>query len=54
MDFESDGQSESTETRHETASPREEDVATMRAAILEKLNYHVGKRRSVATDGDWL
>ncbi|MDR3536693.1 MAG: glycogen/starch/alpha-glucan phosphorylase [Acetobacteraceae bacterium] len=26
----------------------------MRAAILEKLNYSVGKRRSVATDADWL
>ncbi len=54
MDFESDGPAATTDTRHEPAAPHEEDVATMRAAILEKLNYSVGKRRSVATDGDWL
>ncbi len=30
------------------------EVAALRAAILQKLTYHVGKRRSVATDRDWL
>jgi starch phosphorylase len=30
------------------------DVAALQAAILQKLTYHVGKRRSVATDRDWL
>ena len=30
------------------------DVATMRDAILRKLNNHVAKRRVVATDRDWL
>ena len=32
----------------------EEDVAALQATILDKLNYHVGKRRAVATDRDWL
>jgi glycogen phosphorylase len=32
----------------------EADVAALQAAILEKLIYHVGKRRSVATERDWL
>jgi starch phosphorylase len=54
VDFETDGQTAATETRSDTASPSEAAVATMREAILEKLNYHVGKRRSVATDADWL
>jgi starch phosphorylase len=30
------------------------EVAALQAAILQKLTYHVGKRRSVATDRDWL
>ena len=30
------------------------DVAALQAAILEKLTYRVGKRRSIATDRDWL
>jgi glycogen phosphorylase len=30
------------------------DVAALRAAILDKLTYHVGKRRAVATERDWL
>lgn len=30
------------------------DVAALQAAILEKLTYHVGKRRAIATDRDWL
>nr|WP_294512630.1 glycogen/starch/alpha-glucan phosphorylase [uncultured Rhodopila sp.] len=29
-------------------------MSALRDAILEKLTYHVGKRRSVATDRDWL
>jgi glycogen phosphorylase len=32
----------------------DEDVAALQAAILEKLTYVVGKRRSIATDRDWL
>src|SRR5689334_3514290 len=32
----------------------EADVVALRAAILDKLTYHVGKRRSVATELDWL
>jgi starch phosphorylase len=32
----------------------DEDVAALQAAILEKLTYVVGKRRSIATDHDWL
>src|SRR3954467_8112299 len=32
----------------------EADIAALRSAILDKLTYHVGKRRSVATDRDWL
>ena len=31
-----------------------EAVAALQIAILEKLTYHVGKRRSIATDRDWL
>jgi glycogen phosphorylase len=41
--------------RRATDSGRNEaDVAALQAAILEKLIYHVGKRRSVATERDWL
>ena len=54
MDFEADEQAAAPETHRQAAAPREEEVASLRAAILEKLNYHVGKRRSVATDADWL
>jgi starch phosphorylase len=54
VDFESDGQTASAEAHHYPSMPSEEAVANMRAAILEKLTYHVGKRRSVATDSDWL
>ncbi|MFL5286540.1 MAG: glycogen/starch/alpha-glucan phosphorylase, partial [Rhodopila sp.] len=32
----------------------EADIAALRSAILDKLTYHVGKHRSVATDRDWL
>src|ERR1700710_1382081 len=32
----------------------DEDVAALQTAILEKLTYQVGKRRSIATDRDWL
>ena len=38
---------------HDTARS-DEDVAALQAAILEKLTYVVGKRRSIATDRDWL
>jgi glycogen phosphorylase len=31
-----------------------EAVATLQAAILEKLTYQVGKRRAIATERDWL
>ena len=42
-------------TEHTAGSPaNEEEVASLQAAILEKLNYHVGKRRSIATERDWL
>ncbi len=30
------------------------DVASLRASILDKLTYHVGKARVVATDRDWF
>ncbi|HEY8289985.1 MAG TPA: glycogen/starch/alpha-glucan phosphorylase [Acetobacteraceae bacterium] len=29
-------------------------MAALQATILEKLTYHVGKRRAIATDRDWL
>ena len=32
----------------------DEDVAALQTAILDKLTYTVGKRRSVATEHDWL
>jgi starch phosphorylase len=32
----------------------DEDVAALQEAILEKLTYMVGKRRSIATPRDWL
>jgi starch phosphorylase len=35
-------------------TPNEAEVTALRAAILKKLTYHVGKRISVATDRDWL
>ena len=31
-----------------------EAVAALQAAILRKLTYHVGKRRAIATERDWL
>ena len=31
-----------------------EEIAALQTAILEKLTYQVGKRRSIATDRDWL
>jgi starch phosphorylase len=36
------------------AQPVEAEVTALRAAILDKLTYHVGKRRAVATERDWL
>jgi len=32
----------------------DQDIAALQAAILEKLTYVMGKRRSIATDRDWL
>ncbi len=32
----------------------DEAVAALQKAILEKLHYHVGKRRAIATERDWL
>lgn len=32
----------------------DQGVKTLRALILQKLQYHVGKRRAVATERDWL
>ncbi|MEA2772562.1 MAG: glycogen phosphorylase, partial [Acetobacteraceae bacterium] len=32
----------------------DEEIAALQTAILEKLTYHVGKRRAIATDRDWL
>src|ERR1700753_3066517 len=32
----------------------DEDVASLQAAILDKLTYMVGKRRAIATERDWL
>jgi glycogen phosphorylase len=40
--------------RHATPVPRSADVNDLRAEILNKLTYYVGKRRAVATDRDWL
>ncbi|MGE4043904.1 MAG: glycogen/starch/alpha-glucan phosphorylase [Acetobacteraceae bacterium] len=37
-----------------TGAVDEQATATLQAAILEKLTYHVGKRRAIATDRDWL
>ncbi len=34
--------------------PLGDDVASLRTSILEKLTYHVGKARVVATDRDWF
>lgn len=31
-----------------------DDVGILRATILDKLTYYVGKRRAIATDRDWL
>jgi starch phosphorylase len=31
-----------------------EEVAALQAIILEKLTYHLSKRRAIATDRDWL
>jgi glycogen phosphorylase len=44
----------SEESDMHDSSINEQDVAELQSAILEKLHYHVGKRRSVATDRDWL
>jgi starch phosphorylase len=50
-----------TMTRHAGAtdesvplSARMHDAPSLRAAILEKLTYQIGKRRAIATDRDWL
>jgi glycogen phosphorylase len=32
----------------------QEDVAALQTAILEKLTYEIGKRRTIATERDWL
>ncbi len=51
------------ETTHETdgasgqatpAGPDAAAVSALQASILNKLTYHVGKRRAIATDRDWL
>ena len=36
------------------SSYSEADVAALQTSILEKLTYQVGKRRSIASDRDWL
>ena len=35
-------------------APSNGDIAALQTAILEKLTYRVGKRRSIATDRDWM
>ena len=44
--------------QHGTALPPADAAArtpeALRAAILNKLTSHVGKRRAIATDRDWL
>ena len=43
------------ENGHVTASPAaQEGVEALRAAILQKLAYQVGKRRLTATPSDWF
>jgi len=42
------------ETDHSVSGPDDAGVAALQTAILEKLTYHVGKRRTIATDRDWL
>src|SRR3954469_25035339 len=42
------------DSRTADTEQNESDVAVLRAAILNKLTYHVGKRRAVATERDWL
>src|SRR3954470_23292785 len=41
-------------TRTTGSETNDAEVVALRNAILDKLTYHVGKRRSVATDRDWL
>ena len=55
MDFES--HSKASPGLRETElpqDPRPEDVASIRAGILNKLTYDVGKGRAVATERDWF
>ena len=55
MEFETDLSTPiDDETDHSVSGPDDAGVAALQTAILEKLTYHVGKRRTIATDRDWL
>jgi glycogen phosphorylase len=55
VEFESDVSAHLADDRQGLASARsDEDIAALQAAILQKLTYVVGKRRSIATEHDWL
>ncbi|HYZ23122.1 MAG TPA: glycogen/starch/alpha-glucan phosphorylase [Rhodopila sp.] len=43
-----------TDTDRPDVTTDDQAVAALQTAILQKLTYHVGKRRAVATDRDWL
>ena len=36
------------------AARNDQDIAALQTAILEKLTYQIGKRRTIATERDWL
>ena len=54
MELESDVSANVAEDMDTEASASGGDVALLQTAILDKLTYVVGKRRSIATERDWL
>ena len=55
MELATDLSADFAENADRQGHPRnDEAVAALQTVILEKLHYQVGKRRSIATDRDWL
>ena len=54
MNFDLDPDADFDATPQNPQADTDEEIAALQATILEKLTYHVGKRRAIATDRDWL
>jgi glycogen phosphorylase len=54
VELDTDSVTTSIQDDPERQTAMDDEVASLQAAILEKLTYQVGKRRAIATERDWL